>query len=210
MCEQTYEKNVFINCPFDEKYIPLLRPMLFTVLMLGFEPRIASERKSSNEQRIDKIRELIRDSKYSIHDLSRMQANKQGEYARMNMPFELGLDFGCKEYGQEKHCEKKCLVLDKDPYRYQKALSDISGSDISSHSNEPRKLVGVLRNWFIENGSRVTIPSPTVIWDKFNTFMADYYLKRSDEGFSKNDLQIMSTKEVIGFMRMWLSLKTSS
>jgi hypothetical protein len=38
-----FETNVFINCPFDGDYLPLLRPMLFCVLSLGLEPRIALE-----------------------------------------------------------------------------------------------------------------------------------------------------------------------
>ncbi|MFL6236225.1 MAG: hypothetical protein ACJ76N_24045 [Thermoanaerobaculia bacterium] len=38
-----FEKNVFINCPFDDGYRPLLRPLLFTILHLGFNPKIALE-----------------------------------------------------------------------------------------------------------------------------------------------------------------------
>ncbi len=63
-----YESNVFINCPFDKEYHALLRPLLFTIIYLGYNPRIASERSDSAENRVDKICELIRDSNYSIHD----------------------------------------------------------------------------------------------------------------------------------------------
>jgi len=31
----SYEWNVFINCPFDKEYFPLLRPLLFTIIYLG-------------------------------------------------------------------------------------------------------------------------------------------------------------------------------
>jgi hypothetical protein len=34
MPEPRYEKNVFHNCPFDEEYVELLRPILFTLLYL--------------------------------------------------------------------------------------------------------------------------------------------------------------------------------
>ena len=27
-----FERNVFVNCPFDEAYYPLLRPLLFTII----------------------------------------------------------------------------------------------------------------------------------------------------------------------------------
>jgi hypothetical protein len=70
-----FERNVFVNCPFDKRFQPLLRPLLFTIIYLGLQPRIALERTDSGESRLDKILELIRESKYSIHDLSRSEAN---------------------------------------------------------------------------------------------------------------------------------------
>ena len=87
-----FEKNVFINCPFDDDYTRLLQPLLFTILYLGFSPRIATERVDAGELRIDRIRELIGSSKYSIHDISRLQSTNKDEYYRLNMSFELGID----------------------------------------------------------------------------------------------------------------------
>ena len=72
----TFEKNVFINCPYDEEYKSLLRPLLFTIICLGHNPRISSERSDSTENRIDKICELINESKYGIHDLSRIKSQE--------------------------------------------------------------------------------------------------------------------------------------
>jgi len=69
----TFETNVFINCPFDKEYKPLLRALLFVVIDCGFEPRIASESIDSGEIRVEKIKNLIKASRYSIHDLSRME-----------------------------------------------------------------------------------------------------------------------------------------
>src|SRR5258706_1268554 len=97
-----FEESVFINCPFDEEYFPLLRPLLFTVIYLGLTPRIALERKNSGEARFEKICELIRESKYAIHDLSRMKAKKAGDLFRLNMPFELVLDAGCSKFCDTK------------------------------------------------------------------------------------------------------------
>lgn len=70
-----FDNNVFVNWPFDAEYKPLLDPLLFTIHYLGFQPRIALERSESGESRISKIIELIEDSKYAIHDLSRLRAN---------------------------------------------------------------------------------------------------------------------------------------
>jgi hypothetical protein len=74
-----YESNVFVNCPFDVKYLSLLRPLLFTIAYLGYHPRIAAERSDSGENRLDKICELIRQSQFSIHDLSRLKATRARE-----------------------------------------------------------------------------------------------------------------------------------
>ena len=54
-----FEKNVFINCPFDRDFYPLLRPLLFTVIYLGLKPRIALEEVDSGQPRIEKIIKLI-------------------------------------------------------------------------------------------------------------------------------------------------------
>ena len=49
-----FDRNVFVNCPFDEEYLPLLRPLVFTIIYLGLEPRIALERLDSGKARIEK------------------------------------------------------------------------------------------------------------------------------------------------------------
>jgi hypothetical protein len=94
-----FSRHVFVNCPFDPEYLPLLRPLLFTIVYVGFIPRIASERSDSGENRVDKICALIAACRYSIHDLSRLRAAEIGELSRMNMPFELGIEYGCRVFG---------------------------------------------------------------------------------------------------------------
>ena len=59
--------------------------------------------------------------------------------------------------------QKKTLVLEKEPYRYQAALSDLSGSDIKNHSDEPIRLVKVVRDWFVTE-ELGTGPSHKKIW----------------------------------------------
>ena len=54
-----FDRNVFINCPFDEGYLPLLRPLLFTTFYVGLNPRITLESLDSGRPRIDKIVKLI-------------------------------------------------------------------------------------------------------------------------------------------------------
>ena len=132
-----YESNVFINCPFDDDYYSLLRPLLFTVVYLGFTPRIASERSDSAENRVDKICSLIRESKYSVHDLSRLKAKRAREFYRLNMPFELGIDYGSRLFGSAPMNQKKCLILEKDRF-------DLDMMPVPEY-------IDFIREWVVEN-----------------------------------------------------------
>jgi hypothetical protein len=203
-----FETNIFVNCPFDEKYLALLHPMLFSILYLGFNPRIALERYDAGEQRIEKICELIAQSKYSIHDLSRLQSKKKNEYFRLNMPFELGIDYGTRRFGDGGHREKRFLILAKTRFDYAKAISDLSGVDVRNHDDSPIKTVRAIRNWLKQYlGGRVA--APQVIWDQFNYFMTDFFDRRTAEGFSSDDVyEITSNQlgEFIEFMQEWIKL----
>jgi len=119
------------------------------------------------------------------------------------MPFELGLDIGCRMFSKDLLKYKRCLILEKEKYRYMKALSDISGCDIKDHDNEPMKLVQQVRNWFVETVGLKRAPSPTVIWYAFTDFTSDFYDKRKSEGFSDDDLNMMPIPEYIDFIREW-------
>ena len=112
---------------------------MFCLVRLGLEPRIATERSDAGEARVEKIIELIRSCRFSIHDLSRCQARAPGEHYRLNMPFELGVDFGCQRYGGEPYSEKVILVLEEQSYRYQAAISDLAGSDVKAHNGDYEK-----------------------------------------------------------------------
>lgn len=63
-----FEKNIFINCPFDKEYVPILKPIVFCVVYLDYHP-LMSETINSAESRIARIQHLIESAKYSIHDL---------------------------------------------------------------------------------------------------------------------------------------------
>lgn len=200
MIQAEFEKNVFINCPFDEDYYSLLRPLLFTVIYLGFTPRIASERSDSLESRIDKISDLIRQSKYSIHDLSRLKSQRAGDFSRMNMPFELGIEYGSRLFGSRRLQSKRCLILEEDRYEFMKALSDLAGVDIKNHNNVPVEMVRVVRNWFVETVGLHQVASPTIIWQKFNKFTKVFHDIRKSEGFTDADLNMMPVTEYITYI----------
>ena len=208
--EEGFGRNVFVNCPFDEDYYSLLRPLLFTVLYLGFNPRIALERSDSGEQRIHKICELIRLSQFSIHDLSRLKASRKNELYRLNMPFELGIEYGCRHFAVDHMKEKKCLILEKGRFDYMKALSDLSGVDIKSHGSDPSKLVRCVRDWFVETAGLRNVIGSTAIWYQFSSFANDFYSRRQAEGFSDEDLNMMPVPEYIDFIRAWIQTRSAA
>ena len=200
--EANYEKSVFINCPFDQDFKPLLRAILFTVVECGLEPRIASERADSGEIRLQKIIDLIRTCRFSIHDISRMEAARKGALARFNMPFELGIDFGCRIFGGEDQTHKQILILERERYRYQKALSDISGNDIEAHENKLETLIRKLRNWLCTTLG-CDLPAATVVWYRFTDFLTNIQLQLEREGYSLRDIDEMPTPEFIRKIRSW-------
>lgn len=202
----SYDRNVFVNCPFDERFLPLLRPLLFTVIYLDLSPRIALERTDSGESRLDKIVQLIRESKFSIHDLSRSEANAAGELYRLNMPFELGLDYGCRLFGSTRFRQKVALVLESKPHRYKAAISDLSGADIECHYDEPYKVIGVVRNWL----KSICLPAadgPARIEAAFTQFMTEDYNALTNEGFSGADIAALPIGELIDRMCHWVSAR---
>jgi hypothetical protein len=202
-----FDRNVFLNCPFDDAYLPLLRPILFVTLYLGLTPRIALESLDSGRPRIEKIISLIEGSKYAIHDLSRLQAERAGEYYRLNMPFELGLDVGCRLFKAGRSSGKRCLILEAERYRYQAALSDMSNSDIAAHGNDPEEVVREVRNW-LANEAGLGAKGPSFIWNRFNEFMADNYDQLKAEGHSDRDVEGLPVAELIDRMRTWVERST--
>ena len=198
-----FQINVFINCPFDNDYQLLLRPLLFTVLYLGYKPKI-SQTQSSSDIRVNQIKSYIKDSKFGIHDLSRCKPLKEGDLPRFNMPYELGLDVGCLEFGSRKLKTKKILILETDRFHYQKVLSDIAGQDIENHDDDPQTLIRKIRDWFSSLSTRKSYPSPTVIWTAFNQFGADLN-EELIEDYSQKDIDSMPVEEYVKFARRWIT-----
>ncbi|HEU0054593.1 MAG TPA: hypothetical protein VFQ39_15505 [Longimicrobium sp.] len=165
-----YDSNVFINCPFDEEYQPLFRALVFAVYDCGFVPRCALELDDGSEVRIEKIRRIIDQSRYGLHDISRTEPDGGSGLPRFNMPLELGLFLGAKLFGDERQRVKACVIFDRDRYRYQAFCSDIAGQDIRAHHGDEREVVrGVrdaLRTWLPGR----TLPGAAEVFRRYRLF----------------------------------------
>lgn len=169
---QDYEDSVFINCPFDDDYKSVFNAIVFTIHDAGFVARCALEADNAAQNRLDKIMQVIAECKYGIHDISRTEIDADTSLPRFNMPFELGIFLGCREYGGESHQSKICLVIDRDPYRYQKFLSDIAGQDIFAYGDHAQVIHGV-RRWLRTSSGRTNIPGGAKIHERYVKFKHD-------------------------------------
>ena len=144
-------RSVFINCPFDADYQPLLRAICFTLLACGYRPRCALDFSDSGAVRFAEIVRMITQCDLSVHDISRVELDRDSQLPRFNMPLELGADLGLRLEGPARQRERKILILDVESHRYDKTLSDISGMDIEAHGGQVRKVIKSVRDWLAAN-----------------------------------------------------------
>ena len=177
-------KNVFINCPYDEDYKDMMYITIFLVAKFGCIPLLAAENAESSD-RMTKILSLIKDSFIGIHDISRMENSTEKPLARFNMPFELGIDYAHKYYCQDGN--KKLLILQEKQFLSKKALSDLSGVDIEAHSGKNGELIKIIRNFFCSIFSLSNVVSSTKLE---NEYFVDYHTWLRDKvmtlGFSQD------------------------
>ena len=165
--------GVFINCPFDDHYQPIFEAVVFSVSACGFVPRCTKELPDGGDVRIDNICQLIRECNYSIHDISRTEvADQPYKLPRFNMPLELGLFLGAKRFSG-RSSQKRCVILDRAPYRYHRFISDIGGQDIRSHENSPRRAIRRVRDWLQSAPGKATIPGGDKIWRDYRQFQRE-------------------------------------
>jgi hypothetical protein len=167
-----YERNVFINCPFDDEYTPIFEAIVFTIQACGFRTVCARSRLNSSDVRLEKILEIIADCRYSIHDLSRTELDRTSALPRFNMPLELGIDIGCRAYGDDQD-HKSFLIFDRDRFRFQAYVSDIAGQDIASHQGDPSVAIARVRDWLRSETGRTDIPGAKAMQSKYANFRSE-------------------------------------
>ncbi|MEQ1748823.1 MAG: hypothetical protein ABL974_05340 [Prosthecobacter sp.] len=210
MADEDFERHVFVNCPYDDKYRPLQRALIFVLMRLGYMPCLAAQISNSGQMRMEKIRQQIRECRHSIHDLSLVIAEKKNAIARMNMPYELGLDLGALWYGGPLLDTKVLLVLENKRGSVKKALSDHAGFDLRHHEGQVDLLLREVRAHFYAHlsshpsGIRPDFPTHDELladWPLFLTWLQ----KRPDGSLrSESELQHMEVAEYKDKVREWL------
>lgn len=204
MTDENSDYNVFVNCPFDSEYSPLLEALCFCICYFGLTPRLASERIEAGENRLDKIIGIISGSRYSVHDLSRCRARESDEFFRMNMPFEFGLDFGFRRSPGGAYERKKFLVFEEKQYDLKQALSDLAGTDVAFHERKYEKIIQHARNFFrVEAG--IKVPGVKRIIGDYVTFQTWLMEKKISEGHSEEEARQLPVSERLEEIRIWMA-----
>jgi len=167
-----YDKSVFINCPFDRDYKPLFEAIVFTVFDCGFRPRCALEIEDGGQVRMERIFGLIGESRLAINDLCRVDLDSATNLPRFNMPLELGIFLGARRFGQRRQKEKRCLILDRERYRYRAFISDIAGQDVKEHEDDPMQVIRIVRDWLRSQSQNSRMPGGQAIAERYMAFRA--------------------------------------
>ena len=133
-------KGVFINAPFDAAYEPLFITLVGILSFLDHDVHCVLEIRESGDGRLNRIYELMRVCRISLHDMSRI-----GAPVRFNMPFELGLACSLKLANPSEY---EVVVLDSRPYRMDRRLSDYKGRDLYIHRGTASGMTAALLDAF--------------------------------------------------------------
>jgi hypothetical protein len=201
-----YDVSVFLNCPFDDGYRPLLHAALFAIQDCGFIARTALEDVGSGETRLDKIVRIIGGSRYSIHDISRVEVGADNPLPRFNMPFECGLSFGAAAFSHPARAQgRDLLVLAGEPFQDKRTLSDLAGQDAKYHGGSTSELIRAVRSFLAAKAKTVLPPQTGIrghsdIVERFERFKAEV------EALAKQRRLRLEEINSFDYVPDWLSL----
>ena len=124
--------------------------MIAGLCAFGLRPRATLEIPSPT-RRLDRILDLLSACRYSFHDLSRVQLS--GGAPRFNMPFEVGLAVATTR----RRPAHQWFLLEAHPFRVQRTLSDLGGTDAYIHGDAPRRLLIALTDALVRAAKQPTL-----------------------------------------------------
>ena len=146
-------KSVFLNIPYDPQFARQYLGYITAVSALSLVPEATLG--ITGNRRLDRIASLIERCAYSIHDLSRVQLDRNAPATpRFNMPFELGLAAAWAQ----AHSQHKWFVFESMRRRLNKSLSDLDGTDPYIHGGTVRGIMREVCNAFVSPVNQPTVP----------------------------------------------------
>ena len=159
------------------------------------------ESDDGGEVRFEKICRIISGCPYAVHDISKTEPDANSGLPRFNMPFELGLFLGAKRFGGRPHRQKKSLIFDRAPFRYQSFISDISGQDIHPHNGKVDQLIRELATWLRDKPRDPKVPGGIAVADEYSKFKVDL---PSIAGDMQLQLSELTFKDLVAVVARWI------
>ena len=147
------DSQVFLNYPFDSGFNDLERALHFAIIAAGLLPICAKDLSAPDSPRLEMLVKAIQSCRYSAHDLSRATGEGPNNYARMNMPIEMGMALFYAIATQR--IEHRCAFLLPTQTEYRLFASDLAGLDPLYHNNDSNQLLSAVFNWL-----RGVLPAP--------------------------------------------------
>jgi hypothetical protein len=156
---RTKEETVFLNIPYDPQFTRLYFAYIASVSAVGLLPRATLG--IAGNRRLERIASLLESCAYSIHDLSRVQLDRNAPSTpRFNMPFELGLAVA-RSQANPRH---KWFVFEAVRRRLNKSLSDLDGTDPYIHGETVSGVMREVCNAFVSPVKQPTVPQMMAIY----------------------------------------------
>ena len=179
-------KSVFINCPYDQEFLPLFDAIVFAVVSCGFLPRSALESGTVADSRMDRITRAMFSSKYSIHDLSRCKGEGSELLARFNMPLELGIAMARRHAETDQSAKHDWLLLVPEEHPYARFISDLAGFDASRYDGTVDSLIPKVMTWLATRPDALRTPRAREVMAALPAFAAER--KSLDDDWGKNNV----------------------
>jgi hypothetical protein len=175
--------QVFLNYPFDSEFDGLANALHFPVVAAGLLPVCAKDLTVPDRPRLEILVDAIRNCRYSAHEFSRSRGEGDENFARMNMPLEMGMAlFHALESQRSQH---RCAFFVPTQHEYKRFASDLSGLDPKCHQNDESLLVSLMYEWLrsvVPNTFFSSQPAVAVV-EKYRAFQSELStVKGSGEG----------------------------
>jgi hypothetical protein len=137
--------QVFLNYPFDAKFIGLENALHFPVVAAGLLPVCAKDLTVPDRPRLEMLVDAIQNCRYSAQEFSRTRGEGPLNLARMNVPIEMGMALFHALVTQRQ--DHRCAFFVPTPHDYHQFGSDLSGLDPLCHNNDPKQLLAGVYEW---------------------------------------------------------------
>jgi predicted phosphoadenosine phosphosulfate sulfurtransferase len=121
---------------------------------------------------MERIARCVLSSRYSIHDLSRCQGEGDQNFARFNMPLELGIAMGRSLSAETVDEDHDWLLLVPKGHSYAQFASDLAGYDAKQYEVTPESVVPAVMSWLMTRSNAAPGPTPKRVLEKLPRFTA--------------------------------------